>query len=95
MKTNQKYLDFLGKVNTKKISLNIEEKSLKIIDDLAELAEANRTVIFLAILEKGIPNFVQFLNQEWKKYEKSEKTDTKKVKEMQEKLSNFRRKWKI
>lgn len=93
MKTNQKYLDFLSKTNTKKISINVEEKLLKTIDDLAELTEANRTVIISAIVRQGISNFIQFLNKGWSELSKSGKGDGKKIKELQEKLVLIKKKW--
>lgn len=95
MKTNQKYLNLLGKMNTKKISLNIDEKTLKIIEDLAELTESNRTIILLAILEQGISNFVQFLDKEWTKLKKEGKGDSKTIDELKKKLVLLNERWKI
>jgi len=95
MTTNPKYLDFLGKTDTKKISINVEEKLLKMVDDLAELTEANRTVVISIILEQGIPNFVQFLSKGWNELGKAGKGDAKKVKELQEKLVLIKKKWNL
>lgn len=95
MKTNQKYLDLLGKMKSKKISLNIEEKTLDLVDDLAKITEANRTVILLTLIGQGISPLVQFLEKEWNRYEKEKKADPKKIKEMKTKLASFKKKWNL
>ncbi len=95
MKANQKYLDFLGKITTQKISINMEEKLLKKIDDLAKLTESNRTVIISTIVEQGVPNFIQFLSKGWNGLSKSGKGDAKMIKELQEKLASIKKKWQL
>ena len=93
MKTNSKYMELLGGLKTKKISVNVEEKTLEILDDLAKLTEVNRTIILSTILGQGTPKFMQFLHDEWQKMERVGKGDAKKIKELQKKLITIRAKW--
>jgi len=63
----------------KKISLDLNEESLQIIDELAELSKNSRGVIMEALINKGMPPFFTFLEKTWKdyltdkKYEKAHK----------------------
>ncbi|MEJ2267814.1 MAG: hypothetical protein P8X70_01935, partial [Nanoarchaeota archaeon] len=57
MAINKAFVSFLGKLKTKKISMNIEEEKLQVVDDLAKLMKANRTIVLASIIEAGIPSF--------------------------------------
>jgi len=52
--------------NQQKISLNLDEGVLKLIDDLAALTNANRTIMIEALILKGVPGLFLEMKAAWK-----------------------------
>ncbi len=52
----------------KKISMDLDEKVLEVIDSLAYLTKTNRTVIIEAVLTNGLFSYINFLEKTWKGY---------------------------
>lgn len=48
-----------------KISLNLDESVLKLVDDLAALTNANRTIMIEALILKGVPNLFSEMKAAW------------------------------
>ena len=52
----------------KKISMDLDEKTLEVIDSLASLTKTSRTVIIEAVLTNGLFSYINFLEKTWKGY---------------------------
>lgn len=93
MAINKAFVSFLGKLKTKKISMNIEEEKLQVVDDLAKLMKANRTIVLASIIEAGIPSFFNLMETEWKKLSKDTKKEKKEIAtELMKKLQLLKKK---
>lgn len=49
----------------RKISINLDEKVLKVIDCLAKLTKSNRTMVVTAIANKGISPIIEEMKKVW------------------------------
>ncbi|MBD3252331.1 hypothetical protein GF386_01220 [Candidatus Pacearchaeota archaeon] len=54
-----------GEESIKKISLNLDSKTLELVDDLAKLSKANRTIVIHLLIQKGIKNYIRDLEKTW------------------------------
>lgn len=59
----------------KKISMDLDEKVLEVIDSLAYLTKTNRTVIIEAVLTNGLFSYINFLEKTWKGYLNDKEND--------------------
>lgn len=86
-----------GNAKIKKVSFNINEKTLEMVDGLKKIYGTDRTNTIGAIIMSGIKaqtNFTEKLWKVWvndKKYVDKKKLITKKLKEIKE----FKKKWKV
>ena len=81
----------------KKISYNINEKTLEMIDELAKITEVDRTRILDAITFSGVKAQTNFLIKGWEKLRKDKKFEDKKQKidRLLKKIREFKKKWTI
>lgn len=85
------------KAKTKKISVNINEKTLEMIDELATIPGITRTQIIEALMVAGIIYQTEFFEKSWKKFAKDKKYADKKdqLNNLIEKIERFKKKWHI
>lgn len=81
----------------KKISYNINEKTLEMIDDLAKTLGLNRTSVLDAIIFSGIKSQINYMIKNWEKIRKDKDYENKKEKidELLKKIKYFKKKWTI
>ncbi len=77
--------------NMKKISLDLNEEILEIIDKLAKLTKTNRTVIIGALIGQGMSPYFRYLEKTWKGFLDEKKFDEKKKKLIKETLQNLKK----
>lgn len=89
--------NILGNKKTKKISYNIHEENLKMIDELAKIVGMTRTQILDALIVSGTKAQVNYMIGVWAvlKRDKKYKDKKKKVNELLKKMIEFKSKWKI
>ena len=73
----------------KKISLNMSDEILEIIDSLAKITKTNRTVVIGAVIGKGLPPYFQYLRESWQGYLKDKSLDEKKKKVISQALMDL------
>ena len=49
----------------KKVSFNLDQRIIDLIDEVADTTKTNRTAIVTAICKDGLPNYLDFLLKEW------------------------------
>lgn len=76
--------------NMKKISLDVNEEFLEIIDDLVKLTKTSRTVIIGALIGKGMSPYFRYLESAWKEFLNEKKFDEKKKKLIKEVLQGLK-----
>lgn len=81
--------------NMKKISLNMDSKTLDLIDDLTVLLKTTRTMVISALIAKGIKNLFNDLEKGWKDMKKDKSKDQKKINSCLEGIEKLKKKWKI
>jgi len=54
-----------GEDKIRKISLNLDTKTLELVDDLVELSRANRTIVMHQLIQKGVKNYFKDLERTW------------------------------
>lgn len=74
----------------KKISLNMNDEILEIIDSLAEITKTNRTIVIGAILGKGISPYFRYLQESWQEHLKDKSLDEKKKKIISKALEDLK-----
>jgi len=74
----------------KKISLDINESFLKIVDELAQLTKNSRGSIIEALVGQGMSPFCNLLETTWKGYLKEGKWDEKEIKKLLQGLKRIR-----
>lgn len=81
----------------KKISYDINEKSLEMIDEMASIMGITRSKIFDALVFSGIKAQVNFNLKTWESMKKDKKYEDRKwkIEELIKKLQNFKKKWTI
>jgi len=76
--------------NMKKISLDIDEEILEIIDGLVKLTKTSRTAIIGGIIGKGLSPTFRYFEGVWKGLLKEKKFDEKKKKLIKESLQRLK-----
>ena len=76
--------------NMKKISLDVNEEILEIIDELVKLTKTSRTVVMGAIIGKGMSPYFRYLESTWKGFLNEGKFDEKKKKKIKETLQSLK-----
>ena len=89
--------EIFEKAEKKKISYNINEKVLEMIDEMAKITGLNRTQILDALMFSGIKAQINFMIREWEKLLKNKEYESKKkrIEEMLGKIKEFKKKWTI
>jgi len=78
----------------KKISLDINDEVLKLIDDLAKLTKNSRTIILESIIHQGLSPFINLLEKRWKEMFIEENSEIKKItKELLKDLKEIKEKY--
>ena len=77
---NMKTIDLTPFGTMKKISLNMNDEILEIMDSLAEITKTNRTVVIGAVIGKGLSPYFKYLQETWKEYLKDKNLEEKKRK---------------
>ena len=82
---------------TKKISHNINEKTLEMIDEMSKITGMTRTQMLDAILFSGVKAQTNFMIKSWEVFKKDKKLKAKreKIEELLGKLKKFKEKWTI
>ena len=82
---------------TKKISHNINEKTLEMIDEMSKITVMTRTQMLDAILFSGVKAQTNFMIKSWEVFKKDRKFENQKVKieELLGKMKEFKKKWTI
>ena len=76
-----------------KITLNLEENTVAMVDELAEISKTNREMMICALIGKGIKELVEDMSKSWEKIA-AEKNDAK-AKSLVAKIKAFEKKWDI
>ncbi len=79
----------------KKVSFNMNEMSLKMIDELRKIFGMNRTKTMGAIIFGGVKAQIEFTEKTWKEWIKEGKYDKKLMEKKLSELIQFKKKWKI
>ena len=77
----------LEKENIKKISLNLDKKTIELIDEVKDLTKSTRTVVILALVHHGLSPLLANLKETWTKM----KSDKKHKKNIEELLKNLKK----
>ena len=87
----------IDNLETKKISLNIDENILKMIDEFAKIQKTNRTQILSAVIPTGIKYQVDYNIITWEKLKKDKNYQAKKEKinKLINENKNFKKKWSL
>ena len=75
--------------------MNIDEKTLELVDDLSSLTENSRTVVMLALIGEGIKGFVEELDMTLENLKKDKKRNQEKISGKIEKLKKLREKFEV
>ncbi|MFH1311562.1 MAG: hypothetical protein ABIH65_04110 [Nanoarchaeota archaeon] len=89
--------EIFEKAKKKKISHNINEKTLEIIDEMAKITGMNRTQILDGIIMSGIKAQTNYNIKTWEllKKDKEFKDKKERIKELLGKIREFKKKWTI
>ncbi len=87
----------LENAKTKKISHNLNEKTLEMVDGLSKITGTTRTQMLDAVIVSGIKAQVNYMIKYWERYKKDKNFEGKKEKigELLEKVKEFKKKWTI
>ncbi|MEN7981943.1 MAG: hypothetical protein ABFQ65_00665 [Nanoarchaeota archaeon] len=87
----------IDNLETKKISLNIDESILKMTDEFAEILNTNRTQVLSAVIPAGIKSQVNYNIKTWGKLKKDKNYQAKKEKinNLISKNKTFKDKWNL
>ena len=85
------------KAKKKKISHNINEKTLEMIDEMSNITGTTRTQMLDAIIFSGVKAQTNFMIKSWEIFKKDKKFEAKKekIEELLGKLKEFKKKWTI
>lgn len=85
------------KAGTKKISMNLNEKTLEMIDELAQIPGINRSQMVDALISAGFVYQTEFFEKAWKNFLKDKKYSDKQdsLKSLLKKLEKFKEKWHV
>ena len=89
--------EIFEKAKKKKISHNINEKTLEMIDELAKITGVGRTKILDGIILSGIKSQINYMIKTWEllKKDKKFKDRKKRIEELLGKIEEFKKKWTI
>jgi hypothetical protein len=93
MNLNLELENIFGKVKLKKISINVEEKTLKKIDELAQITGNTRTDLLVSIIDLGIEPQIRLIINVWENMKKDEKY-SKDIKTINKKLNEIKKAFK-
>ena len=87
----------LENVKTKKISHNLNEKTLEMVDELSKITGTTRTQILDAVIISGIKAQTNFIIRHFENFKNDKKSGDKKekIKELLGKMKEFKKKWTI
>ncbi len=74
----------------KKISLDINERFLNLIDDLSDLTKNSRSLIIESLIGQGIKPFFELLEDSWKGYLRQGKWGKKDIKDLLKNLKKIK-----
>lgn len=83
----------MGNVEKRKISFDIDKKTLEAIDELAKLTKSPRNVVIMAALWPGVKSFTEYLKKSWTEMTNKEKNEKAEV--ALEKLAAIKKKWQL
>ena len=87
--------DIAKGTDQKKISVNIDAKMLQMIDELAHILKADRTIMVTNLVAHGIYPMVKYLETTWNQLKKeSNPEQVKNVEKLLTEISLFSKKWK-
>ena len=90
---NNKTLYGLISREAKKISFNLDESTLMMIDELAKGTKTTRTMIINGLIGHGMKKFINVLHSEGTEMKKERKKDPKKIDDLLSFLRQFEKKW--
>lgn len=76
--------------NMKKISLDVNEEILDVIDELVKLTKSSRTTVIGGLIGKGMSPYFRYLESTWKGFLDEKKFDEKKKKLIKETLQDLK-----
>lgn len=84
-------------VKIKKVSFNINEKTLQMVDELKRIYETDRTNTLGSLIMSGIKAQIEFTEKMWKKWLTDKEYSDKKIliKKKLEEIKKFKNKWKV
>ena len=85
----------LDEIETNKVSLNLDKKTLNLVDDLAELSNANKTIIITALIQKGIGNYLNYLESTWVSLQNDKTVNQEKLRNCLSNLEKVKKKNKV
>ena len=87
----------LENAKTQKISHNINEKTLEMVDGLSKITGTTRTQMLDAVIVSGIKAQTNFIIKHFEKLKKDKKFEDKKrkIEELLGKVKEFKKKWTI
>ena len=80
----------------KKVSINLDSQTLKMVDELAKILKADRTIMITNLIGHGIHPMVSYLKNTWSliKKENVDKEKDSNIERLLSELSDFSKKWK-
>jgi len=89
--------NILSKAEKKKISYNVNEKTLEMVDELAGILGASRSQMLDSLIVSGIWAHTTFSIKTWEseKKKKEYRDRIEKIEEIIKKMKEFRKRWNI
>ena len=94
-------IELLQRAKTKKISFDINERTLNMVDELAKIQGLSRSKILDILLFAGVEAHINSIIEEWNRMKKDglkdlvHKENEKGIEEVIKKIDKFRKKWAI
>lgn len=94
-------IGLLQRAKTKKISCDINEKTLNMVDELAKIQNLSRSKILDVLLFAGVVTHINSTIEEWNRMKKDglkdlvHKENEKEIEEVIKKIEKFKKKWAI
>lgn len=88
-------MKFLEEMRTKKISINLDESTLNLIDDLVKITKKTRTDIIGVLISYGVKGFVEYLENAWMNMKKNKKNDILRIDHKLSELKKFKEKYEV
>ena len=86
---------YLEEVQTKKISVNLDESTSNMIDDLSDIVGTTKTNIVTGLMAYGVKKYVEMLEKTWSNMKKDKKHDKDKLEKKLKKLSEFKLNYRV